>query len=62
MAWRNLAVMLTLAAIIATLFLGLVADRFCVFQKIIGVLILFGGALMYLAPNYAEAGETDRKL
>jgi nucleoside transporter len=46
-----------IAAIIAPLFLGLIADRFFPSQIVMGVLMLIGGALLWLAPSYAEAGQ-----
>ena len=45
-----------IAAIIAPLFLGLVADRFFASERVMGALLILGGALMCLAPRYAEAG------
>ncbi len=45
-----------LAAIIAPLFLGLVADRFFASQHVMGLLMLVGGAILCLAPGYAAAG------
>ncbi len=46
-----------IAAIIAPLFLGLIADRFFPSQFVMGVLFLVGGGLMWLAPGYAAAGD-----
>ena len=46
-----------IAAIIAPLFLGLIADRFFPSQIVMGMLMLVGGVLMCLAPRYAEAGD-----
>ena len=46
-----------IAAIIAPLFLGLIADRFFSSQIVMGVLLLIGGGLILLAPGYAEAGD-----
>ncbi len=46
-----------LAAIIAPLFLGLVADRFFPSQVIMGLLMLLGGVILCLAPGYAAAGD-----
>ncbi len=46
-----------IAAIIAPLFLGLIADRFFPSQVVMGVLLLIGGVLLLLAPGYAEAGD-----
>lgn len=45
-----------LAAIIAPLFLGLVADRFFASQHVMGLLMLVGGAILCMAPGYAAAG------
>ena len=45
-----------LGAIIAPLFLGIVADRFFPSQIVMGVLFLLGGVLMFLAGNAAQAG------
>jgi len=45
-----------IAAIIAPLFLGLVADRFFPSQVVMGLLLLLGGVFLCLAPGYAEAG------
>jgi nucleoside transporter len=44
-----------LAAIIAPLFLGLVADRFFASQVVMGLLMLIGGGLLWMAPGFAEA-------
>jgi nucleoside transporter len=46
-----------IAAIIAPLFLGLIADRFFASQIVMGVLMLLGGALLWVAPSYADAGD-----
>ena len=45
-----------IAAMIAPLFLGIVADRFFPSQIVMGVLFLIGGALMLAIPSVAEAG------
>ena len=45
-----------IAAIISPLFLGLIADRFFASQVVMGMLMLIGGALLWMAPGYAEAG------
>ena len=44
-----------LAAIIAPLFLGIIADRFFSSEKVMGVLFLIGGAIMCAIPHYAAA-------
>jgi nucleoside transporter len=46
-----------LAAIIAPLFLGLVADRFFNSEKAMGLLHLIGGGLMFLAAGIAAKGD-----
>ena len=46
-----------IAAIIAPLFLGLIADRFFASERVMGVLLLIGGVLMCFAPRFAEAGD-----
>jgi len=48
-----------LGAIIAPLFLGIIADRFFPSQIVMGVLFLIGGVLMYFAGNAAIAGNGD---
>jgi nucleoside transporter len=45
-----------LAAIIAPLFLGLVADRFFPSEKVMGTLLLLGSGLMLLVPGAVAAG------
>ena len=45
-----------LGAMIAPLFLGLIADRFFASEKVFGVLFLIGGALLLMVPNVAEDG------
>lgn len=45
-----------LAAIIAPLFLGLVADRFFASEKVMGALLLVGGGLMLLVPSAVAVG------
>lgn len=47
-----------IAAIVAPLFLGLIADRFFPSQIVMGLLMLIGGALLWMVPQYAEAGDT----
>lgn len=46
-----------IAAIIAPLFLGLVADRFFPSEKVMGVLLLIGGAVMLAVPTFAAKGD-----
>ncbi|MEM6799345.1 MAG: MFS transporter, partial [Planctomycetota bacterium] len=46
-----------IAAIIAPLFLGFIADRLFPSQVVFGALMLLAAAFMYLAIGYAEAGE-----
>ncbi|MFC1584819.1 MFS transporter [Fibrobacterota bacterium] len=45
-----------IAAIIAPLFLGIIADRFFASQKVMGVLLLIGGVLMCIVPSVAATG------
>ncbi len=45
-----------IAAIISPLFLGLIADRFFPSQAVMGMLMLIGGVLLWMAPGFAEAG------
>ena len=49
-----------IAAIIAPLFLGLIADRLFPSQIVQGVLMLIGAGLMWAAAGAVEAGEGDR--
>lgn len=42
-----------IAAIVAPLFLGLIADRFFASQIVMGLLMLVGGALLWIAPSFA---------
>ena len=46
-------------AILAPLFLGVIADRFFPSQIVMGVLFLIGGGLLYLAGGAAEADNGD---
>src|SRR5215510_8276762 len=46
-----------IAAIIAPLFLGLIADRFFASERVMGCLMLLGGVFMCLAPKYARVGD-----
>ena len=45
-----------IAAIVAPLFLGLLADRLFPSEKVMGVLLIIGGALMCLLPGLAKGG------
>jgi len=48
-----------IAAIIAPLFLGLIADRFFPSQVVMGVLLLVGSLFLFLMPGYGEAADGD---
>lgn len=48
-----------IAAIIAPLFLGLIADRLFPSEKVMGVLMLVGGGLLFLIPGLAENGQEN---
>ncbi len=50
-----------LAAIIAPLFLGLIADRFFSSERVMGVLFLIGGVLLCLAPGFGAAADAAAK-
>lgn len=45
-----------IAAILAPLFLGLIADRFFSSERVMGVLMLVGGAILLLVPSVAAKG------
>jgi nucleoside transporter len=49
-----------IAAIFAPLFLGIVADRLFASQIVMGVLLIIGGILMWMAPAAAAAGEEQK--
>lgn len=49
-----------IAAIIAPLFLGLVADRFFSSERVMGVLLLIGGVAMLMVPAAASAGDATK--
>jgi nucleoside transporter len=51
-----------LGAMIAPLFLGLIADRFFPSQKVMGVLFLIGGVFLLLIPGVAAGGPEKGKL
>ncbi len=48
------------AAMIAPLFLGLVADRFFSSERVMGVLLLIGGGLMLMVPAAVAAGDATK--
>ncbi|HBE72238.1 MAG TPA: MFS transporter [Planctomycetaceae bacterium] len=54
--------MAPLAAIIAPLTMGLIADRLINSEKVLGILNLVGAGLLALAPSLVEAGEPASKL
>src|SRR5919202_6653504 len=47
---------MAIATIISPFFVGMVADRFFAAQKVLGVLHLAGGALLYAASRITEPG------
>ena len=52
-----------IAAILAPLFLGLIADRLFASEKVMGILMLIGGGLMMAIPGVAElAIQTEKEL
>ncbi|WP_428308893.1 MFS transporter [Lacipirellula sp.] len=48
-----------IAAIVAPLFLGLIADRFFASQIVMGALMVIGGGILWMAPEYAAAKNGD---
>ena len=51
-----------IAAIIAPLFLGLVADRFFASEKVMGALMLLGGVFLIAVPSVAAGGAGNENL
>ena len=47
-----------IAAIVAPFFLGLVADRYFATQKVLGVLHVLGGLIMFLVPGFTGSPKT----
>src|SRR6266852_9911857 len=45
-----------IAAIISPFFVGMVADRYFASQKVMGVLYLLGGVILYLSANSTATG------
>jgi len=52
----NSYLMNNIAAVIAPFFVGMLADRFFASQKVMGVLHLLGGVVMYIAAGITDAG------
>ncbi len=52
----NSYLMNNIAAVIAPFFVGMLADRFFASQKVMGVLHLLGGVVMYFATGITDAG------
>ncbi|MBK1855568.1 MFS transporter [Verrucomicrobiaceae bacterium 5K15] len=48
-----------IAAILAPLTLGLIADRFLNTEKVLSILFLVGAILLYIAPSLAQAGAPE---
>ncbi len=44
-----------IAAIVSPLFLGMIADRYFPSERVLGFLHIVGGAVMFVAPHYAES-------
>ncbi|MBT8045125.1 MAG: MFS transporter, partial [Verrucomicrobiae bacterium] len=51
-----------IAAILAPLTLGLIADRFLNTEKVLSILFLLGAVLLYIAPGLAKGGTPDSML
>jgi len=51
-----------IAAILAPLTLGLIADRFLNTEKVLSILFLLGAVLLYFVPSLANAGAPDSML
>lgn len=48
-----------ISAMLAPLFLGLIADRFFPSQAVLGMLMLAGGVMLWLAPDFGTAGNLN---